>query len=106
ALPILALVTVTAVAWFIDRRLAYLGTWVFVTLAPTSTFVPIATEVGAERRMYLPMIAIAVLAVLALRAVLGRRTVLVGSLAALSIVLGVLTFQRNADYHDPIALWR
>jgi protein O-mannosyl-transferase len=106
ALPILALVSATAVAWFIDRRLAYLGMWAFVTLAPTSTFVPIATEVGAERRMYLPMIAIAVLAVLALRAVLGHRAILVGSLAAISILLGVLTFDRNRDYHDPIALWR
>ena len=106
ALPILALVTVTAAAWFIDRRLAYLGTWVFITLAPTSTFVPIATEVGAERRMYLPMIAIVVLVVLAFRAVLGQRAILAGSLAAVSILFGVLTFDRNRDYHDPIALWR
>src|SRR5262249_9300351 len=79
----LALGGVTGRLWFVDRRLAYLATWVFVTLAPTSSFVPIATEVGAERRMYLPMIAIAVLAVLGLKAVLGSRAQWAGVLAAL-----------------------
>jgi protein O-mannosyl-transferase len=112
ALPVLALVAATGAAWFYDRRLAYLGTWVFVTLAPTSTIIPIATEVGAERRMYLPMIAIAVLAVLALHRVVSpvkaghHRQVFVGSLIVTSLILGTLTFARNADYHDPDALWR
>ena len=41
--------------------LGFLGVWFFVTLAPTSSVVPIATEVGAERRMYLPLMALAVL---------------------------------------------
>ena len=35
----------------------------FLTLAPTSSVVPIASEVGAERRMYLPFAALATLAV-------------------------------------------
>lgn len=39
--------------------LGYLGAWFFITLAPTSSLVPIATEVGAERRMYLPLLALA-----------------------------------------------
>ena len=43
--------------------LGFLGAWFFVTLAPASSVVPIATEVGAERRMYLPLLALAVLAV-------------------------------------------
>ena len=34
----------------------------FLTLAPTSSVVPIASEVGAERRMYLPLAALVVLA--------------------------------------------
>jgi tetratricopeptide (TPR) repeat protein len=106
ALPILALAAATVAAWFVDRRLAFLGTWMFVTLAPTSTILPIATEVGAERRMYVPMIAVAALVVLILSAALSRRVVLVGSLIATSAILGVLTFARNADYHDPDGLWR
>ena len=43
--------------------LGFFGACVFITLAPTSSFVPIATEVGAERRMYLPLAALVVLAV-------------------------------------------
>ena len=50
----------------------YLGAWVFLLLAPTSSFVPINTEVGAERRMYLPLAAIIVLAVLGVRALAVR----------------------------------
>lgn len=49
-----------------------LGAWFFITLAPASSIVPVATEVGAERRMYLPLMAIVLLVVLAVRAVLGR----------------------------------
>src|SRR5215472_8060351 len=41
------------------------GAWVFLTLAPTTSIVPIATEVGAERRMYLPLVGIVTLAVCA-----------------------------------------
>src|SRR5262249_21762616 len=42
----------------------FLGAWILVTLAPTSSVIPIATEVGAERRMYLPLMAIVAGAVL------------------------------------------
>ena len=124
ALPVIALAGVTAASWFFDRRLAYLGTWVFVTLAPASTIIPIATEVGAERRMYMPMMAIAVLGILAISrgvrlqadfanptivspAEAGRHVrVFAGVLIGLSVALGTLTFARNADYHDPDGLWR
>jgi tetratricopeptide (TPR) repeat protein len=43
--------------------LGFLGVWFFATLAPTSSIVPIATEVGAERRMYLPLLAVIALVV-------------------------------------------
>ena len=46
--------------------LGFLGAWFFVTLAPTSSVVPIVTEVGAERRMYLPLMALILLVVLAI----------------------------------------
>jgi Flp pilus assembly protein TadD len=54
------------------RMLAFLGVWFFVTLGPTSSVVPIATEVGAERRMYLPLMALVVLAVVGLYKVARR----------------------------------
>ena len=65
----------TAVAWFRRRELAYLGVWFFVTLSPTSSFVPIATEVGAERRMYLPLAALVTWRVAFMLASAGSRRV-------------------------------
>ena len=46
--------------WLLVRhpRLGFAAAWVFITLAPTSSVLPIATEVGAERRMYLPMVGV------------------------------------------------
>ena len=58
------LLAATAVALVRKPRIGFLGAWFFLTLAPTSSIVPISTEVGAERRMYLPLIAIVVLAVM------------------------------------------
>ena len=87
--------------------LAFLGTWFFVMLAPSSSIVPIATEVGAERRMYLPLAAVAVLAVLAVRAAARRvpegsmvRSPIAGGRAIVitATVLGTLTVARNAEY--------
>ena len=105
----------------------FLGTTFFVTLAPTSSIVPIVTEVGAERRMYLPLAALIVLLVCAayrawavaapaiaarLRldaasttAFMGRRAAaaVVGSLA---ILLAWGTVLRNAEYASPETLAR
>jgi tetratricopeptide (TPR) repeat protein len=61
-----AFLGITIVSLRTAPRLGFLGAWFFVTLAPTSSVVPIATEVGAERRMYLPLMALVLLAVLAL----------------------------------------
>jgi tetratricopeptide (TPR) repeat protein len=46
--------------WPTARRMpiGFAGLWFFVTLAPTSSVVPIVTEVAAEHRMYLPLAAI------------------------------------------------
>src|SRR3989442_14975373 len=67
---ILALLAATVVALVRWPAAGFLGAMFFLTLAPTSSVVPILSEVGAERRMYLPLAAIVVLAVvLAARAV-------------------------------------
>ena len=65
ALFIGVLLVATLVAMKRWPALGFLGVWFFVTLAPTSSIVPIATEVGAERRMYLPLLAVIALAVVA-----------------------------------------
>ena len=43
--------------------LGFLGAWFFLILAPTSSVLPMSVEVAAERRMYLPLAAVVVLAV-------------------------------------------
>jgi protein O-mannosyl-transferase len=98
------------------RRLAFLGVWFFVTLAPTSSVVPIATEVGAERRMYLPLMAIVVLAVIGVYRFLVPRGEPSGSpagepqgsprrtpaivLALVCVLLAAGTFVRTREYQS------
>jgi tetratricopeptide (TPR) repeat protein len=97
-LLVVALGVATLLALRRHPMVGFLGVWFFVTLAPTSSFVPIATEVGAERRMYLPLMALAVLAVVGVYAFV-RRGAPSGApagepkgspLRLLSIVLGVV----------------
>ena len=63
ALLVTLLLAATIAALARAPALGFLGAWFFITLAPTSSVVPIATEVGAERRMYLPLLAVLVLVV-------------------------------------------
>lgn len=95
----------------------FVGAWFFLILAPTSSFVPITTEIAAERRMYLPLAAVITLAVMVgwwgggylLRRVWSRSPVpqLAGAalVAALAGVLGYATAQRNRDYRSALAIW-
>lgn len=101
---LLALTIVALVRW---PRVGFLGAWFFITLAPTSSIVPIATEVGAERRMYLPLIALVVLAVWG--ASLLRRAgpaVAAAALVTLSTALAAGTFARNREYASALTLAR
>ena len=109
-------------AWALLRRhpLGFLGAWFFVILAPTSSFLPIA-DAAVEHRMYLPLAAVVVLAVLAVFRAgaqlfarqswtpAERRVVAAASgwtlLAATAFILGVLTFARNRVYESNLTLW-
>ena len=112
AVVVVALLALTGVALVKAPYVGYLGAWVFLTLAPTSSFVPIATEVGAERRMYLPLMALAVLAAVAAQALAARlpgprqlvRAVTAVALAAVVAALGMATARRNAEYASAITL--
>src|SRR5207247_11058674 len=70
----LVLLLVALTIWALARmpKIGFLGLWFFATLSPTSSIVPIATEVGAERRMYLPLAAVVVLGVIGLAWILER----------------------------------
>jgi Tfp pilus assembly protein PilF len=90
----------------------------FLILAPTSTFVPILTEVTAEHRMYLPLACVLALVVggvvtghgWAIRRGLvpARLLVVVGwaIIVVAAFALGAVTWRRNRDYRSELALWR
>ncbi|MDQ5978707.1 MAG: protein O-mannosyl-transferase [Verrucomicrobiota bacterium] len=103
ALLIVGLVAAAGLA-LVHRPVAgFVGAWFFVLLAPSSSFVPVATQTMAEHRMYLALLAPVILLVFGLHRLLGRRAwVAVGLLASL---LGALTHARNADYATAQGLW-
>jgi len=111
-LILLALAAATLLALRRRPALGFLGVWFFVTLAPTSSIVPIATEVGAERRMYLPLMALAVLGVLGGYRLLSRRGARSGEhegsplrtpaivLAVVCVLLAIGTTLRTLEYRS------
>jgi tetratricopeptide (TPR) repeat protein len=108
ALAVLSLAVLTVAALRRWPQAGFLGVWFFVTLAPTSSIVPIVSEVGAERRMYLPLAALVVLIVcLVVRAGAARRvrrTVGVIACVTVCILLAAGTFLRNREYQSRLVL--
>ena len=87
--------------------LAFLAFWFLAILAPSSSIVPIQTEIAAERRVYLASAAVIVGAVAAAGYLLrARPRWFVGASAAVAATLLVMTVRRSALYADPEALWR
>ena len=83
--------------------LGFVGAWFFVILAPSSSFVPLTTQTIAEHRMYLPLVAVLMGAVMVLRRLAGRATVAIAIL--LAVGLGWQTRQRNEIYGSELSLW-
>jgi len=98
--------------------------WFFALLAPSSSVLPLATEIAAERRMYTALMGVVALAVIGSYA-LGRRLLerlapgpgqpqAVRAAAALALValagvaagFAVLTADRNRDYWSEERIWR
>jgi hypothetical protein len=109
AAVVVALLLLTVAAFRRTAAAGFLGAWVFITLAPSSSFVPIATEVGAERRMYLPLMAVVTGIVVglygssAVRHRLSLRLAAV-ALAVFATVFGVLTVKRNTEHQSWMTL--
>ncbi len=99
--------------WLLLRRprLGYPAAWFFAILAPTSSIVPIATEVAADRRVYLALAGPAVLAIVTVFAATmelterARRQARFTVVTAVALALGFATWRRAELYHDPVALW-
>jgi protein O-mannosyl-transferase len=93
-----------------------LGAWFFLILAPTSSVFPIR-DLAFEHRMYLPLAAVVASVVIGGYLVgqwlvrngrTSRPTLQVASVSLLiltAVALGVLTFERNADYRDQMSIW-
>ena len=115
-LPLLAVVAIALLVLFLLARrphVGFLGAWCFITLSPTSSFVPIATEVGAERRMYLPLAGLVVLVVLcAYRAWTSRgasshsQNIGVAATVLVCLALAAGTIQRNSEYHTKVSIMK
>ena len=116
---IVGLFALTIVALVRNPRIGFLGAWFFITLAPSSSFVPIATEVGAERRMYLPLVAIAAYGVIGALAawqyflerqrrtpVSARPWLPTAAVAVIVVLLGVRVVARCREYESPLTLAR
>jgi Flp pilus assembly protein TadD len=117
AVAVAALGSATFVALVRNTPSGFLGAWFFLTLAPTSSIMPISTEVGAERRMYLPLMALVVPVIMGVgRAFTARRADLAPRKAApytpglvivpIAILLAIATIQRNAEYRSGLTLWQ
>ena len=102
-----ALVAVSVLAWIYRRRfpIASYGWFAFLLLvAPTSSFVPIR-DVMAERRLYLPFVGLLLITVEFLRRWNASRNTLAGVLAAVLVVEGGFTYQRNVLWGSETGLW-
>lgn len=110
-LLVLALLALTA--WGLVRRsgLAFLGAFWFVILAPTSSVLPIVTEVIVEHRAYLPSAAVLTLVMLGVATALERVASPARAIAASTALCALvatfvwLTRARNETYRTEIGVW-
>jgi tetratricopeptide (TPR) repeat protein len=104
AFLLLVLLGATAYATVRQPKLGFAGCWFFGILAPSSSVVPLATQTMAEHRMYLPSIAVVVLAVVGLFAKANKNAGL-AVVVVFASLLGWTTVRRNEVYKSAIALW-
>jgi len=99
--------------WLLWKRswAGFVGFAFFAILAPTSSVVPIVSEVAAERRMYLPLAPLVVLALAGAWWALGRlgpgrrQPAFVAAVTLIALLLVGLTVNRNRVYASEIGIW-
>ena len=105
---LVGLAALAAAAWYFRKRfaLAAYGYFLFlIFLLPTSSILPIKDPV-ADRRMYLPLIGLTLMAIDFLGRLRVNRTALLGACASILLVMSALTHARAAVWSDPVTLWQ
>ncbi len=100
--------------WRRNRPASFAILAFFLLLAPTSSVVPIVTEMGAERRVYLPLACLTTLAICVVeffwRSRMADKRIPIPAAIALVVGIGCLlsirTRFRNADYAQPVIYWQ
>lgn len=99
-------------------RTGFVAAWFLVNLAPRSSLIP-RLDLAVEHRLYLPLAALVIVAVLAgsvLQERLARRYSLLAThrlwqhapavvVVLIAVLLGTTTLRRNLDYRSQKALW-
>lgn len=110
---VLAVLMAAMLRWIRRRpEIGFWGAWFFLTLSPTSSFVPIK-DLAFEHRMYLPLAGILAVAVLwgvswserLLRPHRLRAAVLAGLGVTVAAAFGIRTALRNRDYRSELDMW-
>lgn len=104
AILVVSLLSLCAVAVWRRSPMGFVGMWFFAVLAPSSSFVPIATQTMTEHRMYLSLCTVPLVLVFCAYAWLGRWAVIL--CVSLAVLLGWQTWRRNETYRSDIELWR
>ncbi len=111
AFIVLALLALTAWGIAVRNAAAFAGLWWFVILAPSSSVLPIVTELVVEHRAYLPLAAIVLLVVIAFDALIARvaphsrAPALVAAALVGGAGLAWMTRARCADYRSELGMW-
>lgn len=118
---LVALIAATLTAVVRRAPWGFAAAWFLALLAPSSSVLPLATEIAAERRMYTALVAVVALAIIGTYALgrfllerlapdrRSRRTGLAVAVVALALVTGgltLLTLDRNRDYWSDERIWR
>jgi len=121
AIVIGLLAAATMLGFIRGKAWGFLGAWFFLILAPTSSILPLG-QLAFEHRMYLPLAAVAVLAVTGGYALwdwavprsarrerhfpFSPRMAPAVLWATVAVALGCATAERNEDYRSAVAIWQ
>jgi Flp pilus assembly protein TadD len=91
-------------AWRRWPLVAAMLLWFLLLLAPSSSVVPIATQILGEHRLYLALLGLVFLATATALRLLGPRRLVLAS-CALALPLLLLTVRRNRDFATLESIW-